>query len=158
MNKRLYRSSKNTVIGGVCGGIAEYLNTDPTLIRLIWVISALYIGVGVMAYIICLIVIPERKTDSFTHRKENEHTGEEIIVSAKMENSDLKEEEYCQESPDSNQNSRFLAGTLLICLGGLMLAKKWFYWIDFSKYWPVLLIIAGLMIIVRATGRKEESQ
>ena len=59
--KRLYRSKKNRIIGGVCGGIAKYLKTDPTLIRLLWVIAILIWGAGLFAYLIAWIIIPEEK-------------------------------------------------------------------------------------------------
>jgi phage shock protein C len=59
--KKLYRSRKSRVIGGVCGGIAEYLNADPTLIRVLWVIGSLMWGAGVFAYLICWLIIPEKK-------------------------------------------------------------------------------------------------
>ena len=60
MVKRLYRSKKERMIGGVCGGIAEYLNTDPTVVRLIWVlITLLSMGMGVIGYLIAWIIIPE---------------------------------------------------------------------------------------------------
>ncbi|SHK05646.1 phage shock protein C (PspC) family protein [Anaerobranca californiensis DSM 14826] len=58
MEKRLYRSKKNKMLAGVCGGIAEYFNIDPTLIRLLWVLFALMAGGGLIAYIIAAIIIP----------------------------------------------------------------------------------------------------
>lgn len=57
--KRLFRSTKDRMIGGVCGGIAEYLDMDPTVIRLLWVLFTLMGGAGVIAYIIAWIIIPE---------------------------------------------------------------------------------------------------
>lgn len=56
--KRLYRSGKHRILGGVCGGIGEYLNVDPVIIRLLWVIATLALGFGVLAYIIAWIIIP----------------------------------------------------------------------------------------------------
>jgi phage shock protein PspC (stress-responsive transcriptional regulator) len=56
--KRLYRSGKEKILGGVCGGIAEYFNVDPTLIRLLWVFFILAFGTGLLAYIIAWIIIP----------------------------------------------------------------------------------------------------
>lgn len=58
MGKRLYRS-RDKKIAGVCGGIAEYFKIDPTIIRLIWAIAVLVYGTGLLAYLICWIVIPE---------------------------------------------------------------------------------------------------
>lgn len=59
MDKRLYKSSSNKMLCGVCGGIGEYIGIDPTLIRLLWAIFCCT-GAGIMAYIIAAIIIPER--------------------------------------------------------------------------------------------------
>ena len=59
MKKQLRRSTENKVIAGVCGGIAEFFDIDPTLIRLAWVLFCALGGSGVLAYIIAAIIIPE---------------------------------------------------------------------------------------------------
>jgi phage shock protein C len=56
--KKLYRSRKNRVLAGVCGGIAEYFNLDPMIIRLAWIIISLAYGFGIAAYIIAWLLIP----------------------------------------------------------------------------------------------------
>lgn len=58
--KRLYRSNNNKVILGICGGIGEYLNVDPVVVRLLWVIFCCMGGSGVLAYIVAAIIVPER--------------------------------------------------------------------------------------------------
>ena len=59
--KRLYRSRKDRMLCGVCGGLAEYFDVDPTIIRLAWVIlTLLSLGAGVIAYLIACVVIPEK--------------------------------------------------------------------------------------------------
>lgn len=58
MTKRLYRSNREKMLFGVCGGIAEYFNLDPTLIRLAWVIFCAMGGSGILAYIVAAIIIP----------------------------------------------------------------------------------------------------
>lgn len=60
MDKRLYKSNENRMIDGVCGGIAEYLDMDPTLIRLGWVLFCALGGSGIIAYIIAAIIIPKK--------------------------------------------------------------------------------------------------
>ena len=60
MDKRLYKSDVNRTIARVCGGIGEYFNIDPTLIRLAWIIFCFAGGSGILAYIIAAIVIPSR--------------------------------------------------------------------------------------------------
>ena len=59
MEKRLYKSNENKMLDGVCGGIAEYFNIDPTLVRLGWAILCMFAGSGILAYIIAAIVIPQ---------------------------------------------------------------------------------------------------
>lgn len=56
--KKLYRSKKDRIIAGVCGGMGEYFDVDPTLIRLLWVFLALY-GIGLFGYIAAWAIIPE---------------------------------------------------------------------------------------------------
>ena len=58
--KRLYRSRRDKVIGGVCGGIARYLDVDPVVVRLVWAIGTLIsMGAGLLAYLIAWIIVPE---------------------------------------------------------------------------------------------------
>lgn len=60
--KRLYKIDKGRKIDGVCGGIAEYFNMDPTIIRLAWILFAACVGGGIIAYFIAALVMP-RKAD-----------------------------------------------------------------------------------------------
>lgn len=57
--RKLYRSRKERMIAGVCGGLGEYFGIDPTLVRLLFVIGTLFGGPGLLAYLIMLIVVPE---------------------------------------------------------------------------------------------------
>jgi len=57
--KRLYRSRTHRIIAGVCGGIADYTNIDPAIVRLLWLLVSLFWGAGIIAYIIAVIIIPE---------------------------------------------------------------------------------------------------
>ena len=65
MGKKLYKSNKNKMLDGVCGGIAEYFNIDPTLVRLGWVVFCALGGSGVLAYIVAALII-----------RSEEHTSE----------------------------------------------------------------------------------
>lgn len=58
MNRKLYRSSTNRMLCGVCGGIGEYLDVDPTLIRLLWAVLACS-GTGILVYFLAAIIIPQ---------------------------------------------------------------------------------------------------
>ena len=56
--KRLYKSNKNRMLDGVCGGLAEYFGLDPSLVRLGWVVFCILGGSGIIAYVIAMIIIP----------------------------------------------------------------------------------------------------
>lgn len=60
MDKRIYKSNKDKMIDGVCGGVAEYFDVDPTLVRLGWILFCALGGSGIIAYIVAAIVIPRR--------------------------------------------------------------------------------------------------
>ncbi len=59
--KKLCRSEDNKIICGVCGGIAEYFNVDPTVIRVGWAIVSAFGGAGVVAYILAAIIMPKQE-------------------------------------------------------------------------------------------------
>jgi phage shock protein C len=59
MAKKLYRSQENKVLAGICGGIGEYFNIDPVLIRILWVVFTLMGGAGIIGYIIALFIVPK---------------------------------------------------------------------------------------------------
>ena len=61
--KRLYKSRNNKMICGVCAGIADYFNIDPSIVRGLWAVLALAAGTGVLAYIACAIILPEGDTE-----------------------------------------------------------------------------------------------
>jgi phage shock protein C len=78
MNKRLYRSKKDKIIGGVCAGIAEYLNIDPAIVRILFALALITEGFGLMLYIILWIVIPEEESIDKDSKEVVEENLEEI--------------------------------------------------------------------------------
>ncbi|MBB6217099.1 phage shock protein C [Anaerosolibacter carboniphilus] len=140
MTKQLYRSKKNRVISGVCGGIAEYLDLDPTLIRLLWVLITVPGGIGFIAYLVSIIIIPENPY----------HFG--IADHAEEQTSMFDGENHSQQ--EISQKNRTLAGVLLIVLGVVFFSKQFFHWIDIGRLWPLLLIGGGIYIIYKGKGEK----
>lgn len=63
MYKKLYRRKNNRMLLGVCSGMADYFNIDPTVVRVIWVFLSLVYGLGLLAYLICGFIIPEQPQD-----------------------------------------------------------------------------------------------
>ena len=65
--KRLYRSKNGRILGGVCAGLGEHLDVDPTVVRLIWVVvTLLSLGTGVVVYLLAWLIIPEEDTAGTT--------------------------------------------------------------------------------------------
>jgi phage shock protein PspC (stress-responsive transcriptional regulator) len=58
MKKRLYRSRTEKMIGGVCGGLAQYVGIDPTIVRALWVAISLFAGFGIILYLILWVIVP----------------------------------------------------------------------------------------------------
>ena len=78
-SKRLYRSTENRMFAGVCGGIAEYLDVDPTLVRLAFVALSLMGGPGIPLYIILMLIAPEKPEDTSTKAKRKPYNATEEL-------------------------------------------------------------------------------
>lgn len=144
-SKKLYRSRENAMIGGVCAGLAEYFNIDPSLVRLAAVILVFPGGLGIWAYIISWIVIPQKPLGTVAADQPSAGdtvSGQEIDSSA--------------EKPHEDQdNSRYIVGVVLVALGVLFLLNAFdiFVWFSFAKLWPIVLIIVGLAVLFKAFNR-----
>ena len=60
MNKRIYKNREKKMLCGVCAGLAEYFDIGPTLVRVLWAVISLGYGIGLLAYIVCAIVFPDK--------------------------------------------------------------------------------------------------
>ena len=63
MKKKLYRVKNGKMLAGVCGGIAEFFSLDPTIVRILWALIAWFAGAGIILYLICAFVVPEKEDD-----------------------------------------------------------------------------------------------
>jgi len=134
--KRLYRSRRHRMIGGVCGGTAEYFGVDPVLLRIACIIFALAGGWGIVAYIIGLIVIPEST-------EEASPTTDEATDSKTGKNG-------------------MIWGTLFIIVGLILLLNNygWFPWsmwniwhVSWRFFWPFVLIFIGMILLMTRSAR-----
>lgn len=149
MAKRLYRSRKDSVIAGVCGGIADYFDIDLTLVRIVAVISILINGIGLIAYIIGWIFIPQNP-EPLREEKTGEKKGKVETIKEKAENvaREIGKEIRGDSGKDEHRkNSRLVGGLILICLGLLFLGSNFFPWFGFAKLWPVILVVLGVVIL-----------
>lgn len=135
-SKRLTKSRKDRVIDGVCGGLAEYLNIDPTIVRIAWAVLIVWGGFGLFAYLAAMILIP-----------------------VNPEHAHLREDRRTRRSP------YFLWGTLLIVFGLFILlhgfVRSWCgpfpFFFGFGHFWRILLPIGLILLGIAAlTGAFEK--
>ena len=131
--KKLYRSRNNSMIAGVCAGLGQYLSVDPTIVRLVFVLLAFYNLLGVWVYIVLAVVMPVAPEDF--------------------------EESFQQFSLTENTQTVRVLGGGLILLGVLAFLStldfRLFAWLNLSNFWPALIILLGVMLLVRGFASEE---
>lgn len=157
MTERLYRSVREKMLGGVCGGLADYFSVDVTLVRLIMLVAAFAGGVGFLAYLAAWIIVPVNPAEQ---SGQHEYLNREVGGGAKRLISDLNDttkDLYLQEKQEKHENRENrskIAGGILVILGVLFLLERILpYWFNMGKMWPLILIFIGVAIIYRG-GRK----
>jgi phage shock protein C len=149
MEKKLTRSEKERILGGVCGGLAEYFGLDPTLVRLVFVLLALAGGAGILLYIILWIIMPRRP-----QAEAREVVGENIedIKKRLVElEAEVKTAVTSEKAEEWKQSAGFWLGLVLAALGFIFLLANLgiFRWWRWAVLWPVALILLGLLLLWR---------
>lgn len=129
MNERLYRSTTDKFIAGVCGGLAEYFRVDPSIVRVLFVLLAFASGVGLLTYLVMCVVVPKRPVGEVGPPPEHL----------------------------AGWNS-YLPGIILVGIGVLMLIIHVFRWIHWHMIWPVIVILIGLALVFYHGGRSTREQ
>lgn len=157
MKKKLYRSRKDYMIAGVCGGIAEYFDVDSTLVRLLAVLIVLLGGAGVIAYIIAWIIIPKNPEQVSDENFEKREKLKEKIKKGAEDVFEEVKEHFESEKPahKSERNRRILGGIIVIAIGLIFLLNSFLPWVAWGNLWPVILIVIGIMIMVQAFKKKD---
>jgi len=157
MKKKLYRSRKDYMIGGVCGGIAEYFDVDSTLVRLLAVLVVLLGGAGVIAYIIAWIIVPKNpEQNSDENFEKREKLKEKVKKGAEDVFEEVKEHfESEKPHPKSERNRRILGGIIVIVIGLIFLLNSLFPWVAWGSLWPVILIVIGITIMIQAFKKRD---
>lgn len=146
--KRFYKSRKDKMIDGVCAGLADYLGVDATLVRIVWLLTLFFHGVGLIAYILAMIIVPVNPA----HK-------------------DIQPEEKKKRNP------ALFWGIFLVGLGFILLTDHWDYhyrwrfpwrfdffpyWhINWETYWPLLLVALGvgyIIYVIRKGETKKEQE
>ncbi len=134
---RLTRSNTDKIIAGVCGGLAEYLEIDPVLVRLAFIVLFFASGIGIPIYIILWIVMPQGENetiaDSEVIQKNINDIGESVQSSARR-----------LGKPGT-------VGVILVLLGAYFLLSEigLFNWVSGAVFWPLVIIGAGIYMLIQ---------
>jgi phage shock protein C len=146
-NKRLYRSQKKSVIAGVCGGLADYFNVEPVLIRGLFIVAILAGGGGVLVYIILWIITPVDEV-TFSKPIENINSMNEEPIKEEFKSENM--EDHKKQKNDGN----LWGGIILIVLGAMFLVDRFVPNIDFGDLWPLILVVVGVILIAKSIQKK----
>ncbi len=147
MNQKLYRSRTQKVLGGVCGGLGEYFNIDPVLVRIVFVIMAFFHGFGLLLYIIMLVIVPQKpivwQMPGETPQSETppNQSQAETTEPINFESYQLKKEP---------SKGKVIAGIILILLGVVFLFENIWPFFDFEDFFPLILVGIGVVILWNA--------
>ncbi len=142
MTKRLYRSRQHRVFAGVCGGLGEYFDVDPVFIRIAMVILPFVHGIGLIAYIVAWIAMPNAPLVTASSQQPESASVAPVEVQPQQEPSVWR---------------IYLPGLIFIFLGVVFLMDHFFWWFHWHHVWPVLLIVAGAAMIWRSIKHKDNS-
>jgi phage shock protein C len=168
---RLYRSRVDRMLAGVAGGLAEYWNADPSLIRVIWALLIIFTGgLALVVYIVMAIVIPEEPDILPTAAGPTPEgqalvegtpaAGEGWTSPADAEAARRAAREARAAARRERGGGAFSAGAVLggflIILGGFFLAREFLPEIDFDWFWPLILVGLGIVLVVTAVRRPSD--
>ncbi len=168
MEKRLYRSRTDRMIGGVCGGLGAYFGVDPSLIRLAFVLLLVFGGSGFLLYVILWIVLPEEGRAYASPEAAARANAQEIASRARQFGEDVKSafdgssatDEEGQGTPSSQPapesapaqaapaGGSWVVGLVLVGLGVLFLLNNAFPgFFSFVQWWPIILVLIGAAML-----------
>jgi phage shock protein PspC (stress-responsive transcriptional regulator) len=168
MDTRLYRSRDDRMLGGVAGGLADYLGVDPSLVRIGWVLLFLAGGIGLLLYIVMWIVVPE----------EDDLSPEELAAARTASGAggpapagtttsgtsvDWRTQRAAERdarraarqarraaNPAAGRTAALVIGGLLVLVGVGFLLRDLIPAFNFDYVWPLILVILGVVVLVAA--------
>ena len=160
MRDRLYRSRTDRMLFGVAGGMADWLDLDPSLVRLVWALLVLAGGIGFLLYIVAAIVIPEEPVGGVAGASSGARGGADAgATAAAGSTSDASaDDRYARREArraaraQRSGNGAVVFGLVLIVLGGWFFVNRYLN-IDSALVLPGVLIVLGGALVVGALSR-----
>jgi phage shock protein PspC (stress-responsive transcriptional regulator) len=154
MARRLTRNTRKAILGGVAAGFGDYIDMDPVLIRLIFIILCLAGGSGLIIYIVAWLVMPRDDQEGATEgtpppadqfASEVKAAGERVVDNIRRSTTDAG-------------RGRVIGGLILMLLGFLFLMNQIYAleWLRFRYLWPLVLVGVGVMLFIQGMKGREE--
>lgn len=173
MNRRLYRSRTDSVIGGVAGGVAEYLDVDPSIVRIVWAVLAIVTGgIFLVLYVVMWIVVPEGTpgpaapyqsgASAFPPAADSTDEGAgaadtETPAASPWSASAPGGGYATQEDRPRGSGTSMIIGLVLVLLGVWFLVDQYVPALDSDLLWPIALVVIGAALLFISTRRSSES-
>lgn len=160
MNRRLYRSRTDSVLGGVAGGVADYLDLDPSIVRIVWAVLAIVTG-GILfvLYIVMWIVVPEgapaapaAPVTSAAPWTDAEQTGE--AAHAERDAASAPAGAPVERRSGGGGEAGVVIGLVLILVGAWFLLREYIPGLDPDLLWPIALVVIGVGLLVISMRRR----
>ncbi len=163
MARRLTRDPRKAVLGGVAAGLADHFDVDPALVRIGFILLCFLHGLGLIMYLVAWVVIPSREATPDSPPSDPppmDRIMDQVREKGEAIVDDLRAGR--DRDRDGRSSGRVIAGAILIGVGLVFLADRlsWFYWLDFGRLWPIVLIVIGVWMIARIgwTGARSEER
>jgi phage shock protein C len=155
MNRRLYKSPTEHVISGVAGGVAEYLDVDPSIVRVVWALLALITGgVFFVLYIVMWIVVPEGAASADTPAESGAAGVDPVTGQPGAASPSTWSAQPLHRHRRGSGGGSWVVGLVLIGLGLYFLAREYVTWIDVNRLWPLGLVLVGVVLLFAAMRRR----
>lgn len=149
MREGISRSRQNKIFGGVAAGLGEYLTIDPIVVRVLFVVSVLFSGIGILLYLIMWIVIPEDKFvfENVSNDSSQNNESKSTDTNTSSENINFT---FHQEK---KKNGKVIFGIILIIVGMFFLGVEIFSFLNFDDLFPVIIIGLGILLLWKSKKR-----
>lgn len=141
MQNRLVRPENGRVLAGVCAGLANWIGIDVTLVRIIFLFLGFMTGTGLLIYLVLWVVIPSANESPNSQTDWASRAGQ-------------MRDDFIQATSKPNMDAMKIFGGVLVALGGFYLIREiqpeWFFWVNKSVVWALILIVIGGIFIFRS--------
>ena len=145
MREGISRSRQNRIFGGVASGLANYLSIDPVIVRILFVVSVFFSGIGILLYLIMWIVIHEEKFTDFTYTDMNSEKKSDDTFQGNINFTIPKKD---------NKNGQVVFGIILVLIGLFFLGIEVFSFLNFEDLFPILLVGFGIYFVWNSKNKR----